>query len=120
MAVILGVDDSATMRQMVSLALGDSGHEVVQACDGVEALKIAKTRPFDLVLTDLNMPNMNGIELIRELRQIDAYRFVPILMLTTESGMDRKTDGKEAGATGWIVKPFQPESLLTTIQKGLR
>jgi two-component system chemotaxis response regulator CheY len=119
MASILAVDDSASMRQMVSFTLKGSGYEVVEASDGVEALSVAKTRAFDLVVTDVNMPNMDGIELIGELRKLPSFKFTPLLMLTTESGMDKKQQGKAAGATGWIVKPFNPEQLLATIKKVL-
>lgn len=119
MASILTVDDSASMRQMVSFTLKGAGYEVVEAADGVEALDIAKTRSFDLVVTDVNMPNMDGISLIKELRDLPDYRFTPLLMLTTESGADKKQAGKAAGATGWIVKPFDPERLLGTIKKVL-
>jgi len=119
MAKILAVDDSASMRQMVSFTLKGAGHDVQEACDGVEALKIAQTGTFDLVLTDINMPNMDGVTLIRELRALPAYKFIPMLTLTTESGTDKKMEGKEAGATGWIVKPFSPDQLLATIKKVL-
>ncbi|MCF6282930.1 MAG: response regulator [Candidatus Polarisedimenticolaceae bacterium] len=119
MASILAVDDSASMRQMVSFTLKGSGYEVVEASDGVEALAVAKTRSFDLVVTDVNMPNMDGIALIAELRKLPNFKFTPLLMLTTESGADKKQQGKAAGATGWIVKPFNPEQLLATIKKVL-
>ncbi len=119
MAKILAVDDSASMRQMVTFTLKGAGHEVLEASDGVQALGIAKTQPMDLVLSDVNMPNMDGIELCRNLRQLPSYKFTPILMLTTESAGDKKTEGKAAGATGWIVKPFNPDQLLTTIKKVL-
>ncbi len=119
MARILAVDDSASMRQMVSFTLKGAGHDVQEAKDGVEALGIAKGNKFDLVLTDINMPNMDGISLIKELRQIADYKFTPILTLTTESGSDKKGEGKSAGATGWIVKPFSPDQLLSTIKKVL-
>ncbi len=119
MASILIVDDSTSMRQMVSFTLMGAGYEVVEATDGLGALEIAKTRPFELVVTDVNMPSMDGISLIRELRNLSDYKFTPILMLTTESGADRKHEGKAAGATGWIVKPFDPERLLSTVQKVL-
>lgn len=119
MAKILAVDDSASMRQMVSFTLKGAGHEVVEACDGSEALKIAQGQSVDLVLSDVNMPNMNGIELCKNLRQLPTYKFTPILMLTTESAGDKKMEGKSAGATGWIVKPFNPDQLLTTIKKVL-
>lgn len=117
--VILAVDDSASMRQMVRITLEGAGYKVVQACDGIEALTIAKTNTADLVLTDVNMPRMDGLSLVRELRALDHYKFVPMLVLTTESGNDTKQRGKEAGATGWIVKPFNPEQLLATIARVL-
>lgn len=119
MAKILAVDDSASMRQMVSFTLKGAGHDVVEASDGVEALGIAKKGAVDLVISDVNMPNMDGISLIAELRKLAPYKFVPILMLTTESSMDKKSQGKAAGATGWIVKPFNPDQLLATIKKVL-
>lgn len=117
MANILAVDDSASMRQMVSFTLKGAGHNVSEAVDGVEALDIAKKGQFDLVLTDVNMPNMNGIELVQHLRKENQYKFTPMLMLTTESAGDMKMQGKQAGATGWIVKPFNPEQLLSTIKR---
>jgi two-component system chemotaxis response regulator CheY len=107
------------MRQMVSFTLKRAGYTVVEAADGVEALNYARTSTVDLVLTDVNMPNMDGISLVRELRQLQTYKFVPMLMLTTESGQDKKLQGKAAGATGWLVKPFNPEKLLATIEKVL-
>ncbi|MBL4681188.1 MAG: response regulator [Pseudomonadales bacterium] len=119
MTRILAVDDSASMRQMVAFTLKGGGFDVVEASDGVEALELAKENDCDLVLTDVNMPNMDGIELTKELRGLANYKFVPILMLTTESGMDKKTEGRAAGATGWIVKPFNPDQLLSTIKKVL-
>jgi len=120
MAKILAVDDSASMRQMVSFTLKGAGHEVYEACDGAEALEVAKNQgAVDLVISDINMPNMDGISLIKELRQLPDYKFIPILMLTTESGAEKKGEGKAAGATGWIVKPFNPDQLLATIGKVL-
>ena len=119
MAKILAVDDSASMRQMVSFTLKGAGHDVVGASDGTEALAIAQKHEMDLVLSDVNMPKMNGIELVKNLRQLPAYKFIPILMLTTESAGDKKMEGKSAGATGWIVKPFNPDQLLSTIKKVL-
>lgn len=118
-ASILAVDDSASMRQMVSFTLKGAGYDVVEASDGVEALNIARTRSVSLVITDVNMPNMDGISLIRELRALPSYKFTPLLMLTTESSADKKQQGKAAGATGWIVKPFNPEQLLNTVKKVL-
>ncbi len=119
MAKILAVDDSASMRQMVSFTLKGAGHEVVEAVDGVDALQKAKNNQVDLVLTDVNMPNMDGVTLIRELRSLPDYKFTPMLTLTTESGGEKKSEGKQAGATGWIVKPFSPDQLLATINKVL-
>ena len=119
MASILAVDDSASMRQMVSFTLKSAGHNVTEAEDGLVALNIAKTSSFDLVITDVNMPNMDGISLIAELRKLPNFKFTPLLMLTTESSMDKKMAGKNAGATGWIVKPFNPDQLLAVIKKAL-
>ncbi len=116
---ILVVDDSPSIRQMLSVTLCEAGHEVLEAADGVLALHIAQQRVVDLVITDVNMPNMDGITLVRELRGLPAYRFVPLLMLTTESSSDRKLQGKQAGATGWIIKPFRPDQLLSTIDRVL-
>jgi len=119
MAKILAVDDSASMRQMVSFTLKGAGHDVTEAKDGVEALALAQNNQVDLVLTDINMPNMDGVTLIKELRNLPNYKFTPMLTLTTESGTDKKMEGKQAGATGWIVKPFSPDQLLATINKVL-
>ena len=119
MATILTVDDSASMRQMVAFTLQSAGHNVTQAADGVEALQEAKKGEYNLVITDVNMPNMDGISLTRELRALDNYKYPPILTLTTEAGTSKKEEGKAAGATGWIVKPFNPEQLLSTIKKVL-
>ncbi|HEC20229.1 MAG TPA: response regulator [Gammaproteobacteria bacterium] len=117
MASILAVDDSASMRQMVVFTLKGAGHQVTEAADGQTALDIAKGQKFDLVLSDVNMPRMDGIALAKELRALPDFKFTPILMLTTESGLNKKQEGKAAGATGWIVKPFNPEQLLATIKK---
>jgi two-component system, chemotaxis family, chemotaxis protein CheY len=117
--IILAVDDSASMRQMVSFTLKHAGYQVVEATDGVEALEYARGNSVSLVLTDVNMPRMDGIALVRELRQLDAYKFTPMLVLTTEASPEKKLEGKQAGATGWLVKPFNPEKLLATIAKVL-
>jgi two-component system chemotaxis response regulator CheY len=119
MARILAVDDSAAMRQMVGITLQGAGHQVEQAIDGCQALEIAEKQKFDLVITDVNMPNMDGITLVRELRNRASYKFVPLLVLTTEATTERKQQGKAAGATGWLVKPFNPERLLATVAKVL-
>ncbi|MCP4413603.1 MAG: response regulator [Gammaproteobacteria bacterium] len=115
MTKILAVDDSASMRQMVSFTLSGAGYDVTDAEDGQQALNAAKQATFDVVVSDVNMPVMDGITLIRELRKLPQYRTTPILMLTTESAGNKKMEGKQAGATGWIVKPFNPEQLLKTI-----
>ena len=117
MTVVLAVDDSASMRQMVSFTLQTAGFEVVEAVDGVDALAKAKDTQVDVVVSDVNMPNMDGIELIAALRALPQYKFTPMLMLTTESGGDKKSEGKAAGATGWIIKPFNPEQLVKTVNK---
>lgn len=119
MARILAVDDSASMRQMVAFTLKAAGHTVIDAVDGKQALDIARTQSFDLVLTDVNMPIMDGLTLTKELRALPAFKFTPILVLTTEAGMDKKQAGRAAGATGWLVKPFNPDQLLATIRKVL-
>ena len=119
MASILAVDDSASMRQMVTFTLKGAGYDVTEAKDGQEALNIAKSNKFSLVITDVNMPNMDGITLTKELRGLPSYKFTPILTLTTESSADKKGAGKSAGATGWIVKPFNPDQLLSTVKKVL-
>lgn len=111
------VDDSKTMRDMVVFTLKNAGFDVMEAEDGKAALTVLGDKPIDLIITDLNMPNMNGIELIRNLRAIPAYKFTPILMLTTEGDEAKKAEGKNAGATGWIVKPFNPEKLIQVINK---
>jgi len=117
--VILAVDDSESIRQMVRHTLEAAGYSVVQACDGAAALDYAKSKTADLVLTDINMPKLDGIALCRELRGLPHYKGVPILMLTTESEPDAKIRGKQAGATGWLVKPFNPSQLLATLARVL-
>jgi two-component system, chemotaxis family, chemotaxis protein CheY len=117
---ILAVDDSAAMRQMVEITLSSAGYDVAQAKDGREALEIAAKHSFDLVITDVNMPEMDGLALVRELRGMASYRHTPLLVLTTEATAERKMEGREAGATGWIVKPFNPEKLLATVARVLK
>ena len=119
MAKILAVDDSASMRGMVAFTLRGAGHEVTEAENGQLALDIARGSSFELVLADVNMPVMDGIAMVRELRAMDSYKGVPILMLTTESHTEKKMEGKAAGATGWLVKPFDPEQLLATVKRVL-
>lgn len=114
---ILAVDDSKTMRDMVSFTLKGAGYEVMLAEDGAHALTVLGNKPVDLIITDVNMPNMNGIELVEKLRANMTYKSVPILILTTESDDSIKNKGRAAGATGWIVKPFVPDKLLKVVGK---
>ncbi len=114
---VLAVDDSKTMRDMVSFTLKGAGYEVVEAADGLLALDALGNQSVDLVITDINMPNMDGIGLVKALRENPLYRSTPILVLTTESDDSKKNEGRSAGATGWIVKPFEPEKLLKVVQK---
>jgi two-component system chemotaxis response regulator CheY len=116
---ILTVDDSKTMRQMVAFTLKGEGYEVIEAEDGANALQVLGDSKVDLVITDLNMPNMDGFDLITALRAHEVHKFCPILMLTTESDQQKKERGKAAGATGWLVKPFNPEKLIQVIKKVL-
>lgn len=116
---IMTVDDATTMRKMVAFALKPTGHNVVEAPDGKAALDLARTRQVDLVITDVNMPNMGGLELTQQLRALPSYARVPIILLTTESDPEMKNKGRAAGATGWIVKPFQPDQLLAVVSKVL-
>jgi len=118
--IIMTADDSASIRQMVRFTLEQAGYTVVEAVDGEDALKKLEYTPINMLIADLNMPKMNGIELIREVRSKPRYKFMPIIMLTTESQTSKKQEGKEAGATGWIVKPFKPEQLIAVVKKVLR
>lgn len=114
---VLTIDDSASIRQMVSFTLKSAGYEIIEASDGLDGLEKAKSRTFDLVLTDQNMPQMDGLTLIKSLRALPQYRSVPILMLTTESSDTMKSQGRAAGATGWLVKPFDPQKLIEVVKK---
>jgi len=120
MKTIMAVDDSASLRQMVSLVLSEGGFQVIEAVDGLDALAKMNGREVNLFLTDLNMPNMDGLEFTRQVRAIPQYKFVPIVLLTTESNPEKKQQGKAAGATGWIVKPFDPAQLLAVVNKVMR
>ena len=111
------VDDSATMRNMIKATMTDMGFESDTAQDGEKAFKLAKSRSYDVVITDINMPNMDGIELIRVLRETDTCKYCPILVITTEGGDNVKQAGKQAGASGWIVKPFDPNTLNKAVTK---
>lgn len=114
---ILAVDDSSSVRQMVGFTLRKAGYEVVEAIDGKDGLGQASNGKFDLIITDLNMPNMDGIQMITAVRKLPGCSFLPILMLTTESQAEKKDAGRKAGATGWIVKPFNAEQLIAVVQK---
>jgi two-component system, chemotaxis family, chemotaxis protein CheY len=114
---ILIVDDSESIREVVSFTLENEGYGVLSAIDGKDALRFLDGRDIELVITDLHMPNMNGIELIKEVRNMDTYSRIPILFLTTESQSAKKMEAKDAGATGWIIKPFVPAKLIAAINK---
>lgn len=118
--LIMSVDDSASIRQMVSFTLSDAGYQVVEAVDGKDALTKLNTTTVDMLITDLNMPNMDGIELIKNVRAQTKHKFIPIIMLTTESQDSKKQQGKSAGASGWIVKPFSATQLVDVIKKLLK
>jgi|TARA_R110002073_G_scaffold63846_3_gene160013 two-component system chemotaxis response regulator CheY len=114
---VLTVDDSRTMRQMLQVALGDAGFRVVQAEDGVDGLEVLEDESPDVIITDINMPRMDGFGFIEGVRADDRFRSIPILVLTTESDDAKKTRARDAGATGWIVKPFNPEKLIGAVRK---
>lgn len=116
---ILTVDDSSSIRQMVNFTLKGAGFDVIGAVDGKDALNKLNGTSIHMLISDINMPNMDGLELVRQVRKNSAYRFIPIIMLTTESQAGKKQEGKSAGATGWIVKPFKPEQLLAVVKKVL-
>ena len=114
---VLSVDDSSAIRHMVSFTLKSAGYEVIEAADGQEGLDKARNKTVDMVLTDQNMPRMDGLTLIKNLRAIPAYKTIPILMLTTESSEAMRAQGKASGATGWLLKPFDPQKLLEMTRK---
>ncbi len=114
---ILIVDDSASLRQVVNIALSSAGYEVIEACDGVDALSKLDGRKVHLIISDVNMPNMDGIELVRQVKNKPEYKFTPIIMLTTESQAEKKAEGQAAGARAWVVKPFQPAQMLAAVAK---
>ncbi|WP_333656084.1 response regulator [Dissulfurispira sp.] len=114
---VLIVDDSASMRQLVSFALRDAGYDVIDAINGKDAMRKLNGTKIEMVITDLNMPEMDGIEFIKQVRNNPGYKFTPIVMLTTESQEAKKQEGKQAGASGWIVKPFTPEQLIDIVKK---
>lgn len=119
MAHILISDDSVSMRQMLTFTLSEAQYQVTQAQDGQKALELAKQHQFDLIITDVNMPTLDGLSLVKELRALPNYQYKPILLLTTETDPDKKQIAKKAGATGWIIKPFNPDKLLAAVRKVL-
>ena len=114
---ILIVDDSTSFRQVVGMALQGAGYEVVEACDGKDALSKLDGRKYHLIVSDVNMPNLDGIGFVKAAKEIAAYKFTPVVMLTTVSGEDKKAEGKAAGVRAWVVKPFQPPVLLDAVTK---
>jgi two-component system chemotaxis response regulator CheY len=116
---IMVVDDSTSIRQMVTFTIKNSGYDVVEAVDGQDALAKMSEQPVNMVVTDLNMPNLDGIGLIKNIRLDPAHKYIPVVMLTTESQEEKKQEGRQAGATGWIVKPFKPDQLIAVIRKVL-
>lgn len=114
---ILAVDDSGSLRQMVVFSLKAAGYQVIEAVDGQDGLDKAKSGTYDLILTDQNMPRMDGLTLIRSLRSLPSYQSIPILMLTTEASAEMKAKGRAAGANGWLVKPFDPQRLVEVVKK---
>ncbi len=114
---IMIVDDSASLRQVVSIALKSAGYEVVEAVDGKDALTKLDGRKLHLIISDVNMPNMDGISFVKAAKELPAYKFTPIIMLTTEAGENKKQEGQTAGAKAWVVKPFQPAQMLTEVSK---
>lgn len=114
---ILIVDDSASLRQVVNLTLTGAGYTVIEACDGRDALARADGRKIHLIISDVNMPNMDGLSFLREVKKKPAYKFTPVVMLTTEAAEDKKKAGQEGGAKAWIVKPFQPAQMLAAVAR---
>jgi len=117
MATILVVDDSASLRQVVSIALKGAGYTVIEACDGKDGLSNLNGQKINLIVSDVNMPNMDGISMLKEVKAMPAYKFTPVIMLTTEAGEDMKKQGQAAGAKAWVVKPFKPEQMLAAVSK---
>lgn len=114
---ILVVDDSASLRQVVSIALKGAGYDVIEACDGIDALTKLTGQKIHLIISDVNMPNMDGITFVKQAKQKPEYKFTPVIMLTTEAGEAMKQAGQAAGAKAWVVKPFQPAQMLTAVSK---
>ena len=114
---IMIVDDSASLRQVVSIALKSAGYDVVEACDGKDALTKLDGRKLHLIISDVNMPNMDGLTFVKAAKQLPAYKFTPVIMLTTEAGEAKKAEGQAAGARAWVIKPFQPAQMLGAVAK---
>ena len=114
---ILIVDDSASLRQVVSIALKGAGYDVLEACDGKDALTKLDGKKIHLIISDVNMPNMDGITMVKAIKQLPAYKFTPVIMLTTEAGESKKAEGQAVGAKAWVVKPFQPAQMLAAVSK---
>ncbi len=114
---VLIVDDSASIRQVVSITLRGAGYDVIEGCDGKDALGKLDGRKVHLIISDVNMPNMDGITFLKNVKQLPAYKFTPVIMLTTEAGEAKKEEGRAAGAKAWVVKPFQPAQMLTAVSK---
>jgi two-component system, chemotaxis family, chemotaxis protein CheY len=114
---ILIVDDSASLRQVVGIALRGAGYDVLEGVDGRDALRKLDGRKINLIISDVNMPNMDGITFVKEAKKLAAYRFTPIIMLTTESQASKKLEGQAAGAKAWVVKPFRPDQMLAAVAK---
>ena len=114
---IMIVDDSASLRQVVAIALKGAGYDVIEACDGKDALGKLDGKKIHLIISDVNMPNMDGISFVKAAKQLPAYKFTPVIMLTTEAGDSKKAEGQAAGAKAWVVKPFQPAQMLAAVSK---
>ena len=114
---IMIVDDSASLRQAVSIALKREGYDVMEACDGKDGLSKLTGQKVHLIISDVNMPNMDGITMVSQIKQNPAYKFTPVIMLTTEAGDDMKQKGKAAGAKAWVIKPFKPEQMISAVGK---
>ena len=114
---IMVVDDSASIRQVVGIALKSQGYDVLDACDGQDALKKMTGQKIHLIISDVNMPNMDGITFLKQVKQHPRYKFTPVIMLTTEAGQDKMAEGRAAGAKAWVVKPFQPPQMLAAVEK---
>jgi len=115
--LIMVVDDSSSMRRVVSISLRSSGYDVIEGCDGKDALSKLTGQKVHLIISDVNMPVMDGIAFLKAVKQMPAYKFTPVIMLTTESAEEKKREGQAAGARAWVVKPFQPEQLVSAVQR---